>query len=150
MDASYLPEGVTIEPGQESDVPLILNFIRELADYEKLAHEVEATEEDRTPDLRIANAALSQLSYGPVNANITQASTARTSVIIPVNQASHTISASSSSTSRGSVYAYLYVKRENCEFSLGKAMNHSSKFNHETNYRGAESEIVPPQSHRCG
>ncbi len=26
-------------------------------------------EEDRTPDLRIANATLSQLSYGPVNEN---------------------------------------------------------------------------------
>ncbi len=46
MDASYLPESVTIEPAQESDVPLILNFIRELAAYEKLAQEVEATEED--------------------------------------------------------------------------------------------------------
>ena len=46
MDASYLPQGVTIEPARESDVPLILSFIRELAEYEKLAHEVEATEED--------------------------------------------------------------------------------------------------------
>ena len=46
MDASYLPEGVTIEPAQESDVPLILGFIHELAAYEKLAQEVEATEED--------------------------------------------------------------------------------------------------------
>ncbi len=46
MDSSYLPEGVTIEPAQESDVPLILGFIRELAAYEKLAQEVEATEED--------------------------------------------------------------------------------------------------------
>ncbi len=46
MDASYLPEGVAIEPAQDSDVPLILGFIRELAAYEKLAQEVEATEED--------------------------------------------------------------------------------------------------------
>ncbi len=46
MDTSYLPEGLTIEPAQESDVPLILGFIRELAAYEKLAQEVEATEED--------------------------------------------------------------------------------------------------------
>ena len=46
MDASYLPEGLTIEPAQESDVPLILSFIRELAAYEKLAQEVQATEED--------------------------------------------------------------------------------------------------------
>ena len=45
MRASDLPQGVTIEPGRESDAPLILDFIRGLADYEKLAHEVEATEE---------------------------------------------------------------------------------------------------------
>ncbi len=45
MDSSYLPEGVTIEPARESDVPRILSFIRELAEYEKLAHEVEATED---------------------------------------------------------------------------------------------------------
>lgn len=41
-----LPAGVTIEPARESDVPQILSFIRELADYEKLANEVEATEDD--------------------------------------------------------------------------------------------------------
>ena len=42
---SYLPAGVTIEPARESDVSQILSFIRELAEYEKLAHEVEATED---------------------------------------------------------------------------------------------------------
>ena len=30
---------------QETDVPVILDFIRQLAEYEKLSHEVEATEE---------------------------------------------------------------------------------------------------------
>ena len=30
---------------EEKDVPLILEFIKELADYEKLLHEVVATEE---------------------------------------------------------------------------------------------------------
>jgi GNAT superfamily N-acetyltransferase len=35
----------TIRPADRDDVPLILTFIRELADYEKLAHEVVATEE---------------------------------------------------------------------------------------------------------
>jgi len=34
-----------IRPATERDVPLILTFIRELADYERLSHEVVATEE---------------------------------------------------------------------------------------------------------
>ena len=34
-----------IEPARERDVPLILSLIKGLADYEKLAHEVRATEE---------------------------------------------------------------------------------------------------------
>ena len=34
-----------IRPATEVDVPLILTFIRELADYERLSHEVVATEE---------------------------------------------------------------------------------------------------------
>jgi GNAT superfamily N-acetyltransferase len=34
-----------IEPAKERDVPLILSFISELADYERLSHEVVATEE---------------------------------------------------------------------------------------------------------
>lgn len=34
-----------IRPAVEADVPLILRFIRELAEYERLAHEVVATEE---------------------------------------------------------------------------------------------------------
>jgi GNAT superfamily N-acetyltransferase len=35
---------VTIEPATEADVPAILEFIRGLAEYEKLSHEVEASE----------------------------------------------------------------------------------------------------------
>lgn len=35
----------SIRFAQENDVPLILHFIRELADYEQLLHEVVATEE---------------------------------------------------------------------------------------------------------
>lgn len=35
----------TVRPATESDVPLLLAFIRELAEYEKLTHEVTATEE---------------------------------------------------------------------------------------------------------
>ena len=34
-----------IKPAMKQDVPLILSFIKELADYEKLLHEVVATEE---------------------------------------------------------------------------------------------------------
>ncbi|HEU0301413.1 MAG TPA: GNAT family N-acetyltransferase [Longimicrobium sp.] len=37
--------GVLIRPAVEADVPLILRFIRELAEYERLVHEVVATEE---------------------------------------------------------------------------------------------------------
>lgn len=37
---------LTIAPAVPADVPLILAFIRELADYEKLAHAVAATEDD--------------------------------------------------------------------------------------------------------
>ena len=36
---------IRIVPATESDVPLILDFIRKLAEYEKLAHQVTATEE---------------------------------------------------------------------------------------------------------
>jgi GNAT superfamily N-acetyltransferase len=36
---------IEIRPAAESDVPLILAFIKKLADYERLSHEVVATEE---------------------------------------------------------------------------------------------------------
>ena len=36
---------VEIRPAPTNDVPLVLAFIRELAEYEKLAHEVRATED---------------------------------------------------------------------------------------------------------
>ena len=36
---------LTLRPAQATDVPLILALIRELADYEKLLHAVDATEE---------------------------------------------------------------------------------------------------------
>ena len=39
-------DGFTIRHAVESDVPLILWFVKELAEYEKLPHEVIATEED--------------------------------------------------------------------------------------------------------
>ena len=37
---------MTFRPGTAEDVPLILSFVRALAEYERLAHEVEATEAD--------------------------------------------------------------------------------------------------------
>jgi GNAT superfamily N-acetyltransferase len=40
-----MPHDLTIRPATEADVPLILTLIRGLAEYEKLAHEVVATEE---------------------------------------------------------------------------------------------------------
>jgi GNAT superfamily N-acetyltransferase len=38
--------GIEIRPATEADVPLILAFIKELAEYERLSHEVSATEDD--------------------------------------------------------------------------------------------------------
>jgi GNAT superfamily N-acetyltransferase len=45
MASSTNPSGFTIEGARERDVPLILAFIRELAEYERLPHEVVATAE---------------------------------------------------------------------------------------------------------
>lgn len=39
------PREIRIVPATERDVPLILAFIKELAEYERLSHEVSATEE---------------------------------------------------------------------------------------------------------
>ena len=39
-------DGFKIRHAEESDVPLILWFVKELAEYEKLSHEVKATEAD--------------------------------------------------------------------------------------------------------
>jgi GNAT superfamily N-acetyltransferase len=40
-----MPPSISIRPATEADVPLILRFIRELAEYERLLHEVVATED---------------------------------------------------------------------------------------------------------
>lgn len=42
---------VTTRVASPADIPLILEFIRDLAEYERLLHEVEATEEDIRRDL---------------------------------------------------------------------------------------------------
>lgn len=46
-----LSEAVNIRVATMGDAPLILQFIRELAEYERLLHEVEATEADIRRDL---------------------------------------------------------------------------------------------------
>ncbi len=45
------PANLTTRPATEADVPVILALIRELADYEKLSHEVVATVETLTETL---------------------------------------------------------------------------------------------------
>ena len=42
--ASAAPDLLSLRPASESDVPVILRFIEKLAEYEKLSHEVVATE----------------------------------------------------------------------------------------------------------
>lgn len=44
MESSTSGAGFRIERANETHLPLILSFIRELADYERLSHEVVATE----------------------------------------------------------------------------------------------------------
>jgi GNAT superfamily N-acetyltransferase len=43
--------GVTVRVASPADAPLILQFIRDLAEYERLLHEVEVTEADLRRDL---------------------------------------------------------------------------------------------------
>lgn len=45
MASSVNPAGFEIRPATKSDVPTILAFIKKLAEYERLSHEVVATEE---------------------------------------------------------------------------------------------------------
>jgi len=59
-----------IEPATEHDVPVILNLIKGLAEYEKLAHEVVATEEGLRASLfgsrRVAEALIGYAGKEPV------------------------------------------------------------------------------------
>lgn len=68
-----------------SDVPLILQFIRELADYEKALHEVEATESSLLATLSFPNDAPKRGSV--YTALITPPSTPETPSPIPVGMA---------------------------------------------------------------
>lgn len=49
--ATELKSGLTIVPATKNDIRLILSLIKELAEYERLAHEVVATEEILTETL---------------------------------------------------------------------------------------------------
>lgn len=59
-----------IHPATEEDVPLLLRFVKELAEYENLSHEVSATEEVLKESLfggrRVAEALLAYLGDEPV------------------------------------------------------------------------------------
>ena len=63
-------DGFTIRHAAESDVPLIISFIKELADYEKLSHEVTATEDDFRQNLfgakRFAEVVIGEFRSEPV------------------------------------------------------------------------------------
>jgi GNAT superfamily N-acetyltransferase len=62
--------GFEIRPAVESDVPVILAFIKKLADYERLSHDVLATEEILLQTLfgerRVAEVALADFDKQPV------------------------------------------------------------------------------------
>lgn len=51
------PANLRISSAQESDVPLILSFIRKLAEYERLSHEVVASEDTLRQSLFASDAA---------------------------------------------------------------------------------------------
>jgi GNAT superfamily N-acetyltransferase len=61
---------VTIVPATERDLPLVLDFIRKLAEYEKLSHQVVATEDLLRQGLfgerRVAEVVLAYLDGEPV------------------------------------------------------------------------------------
>ncbi len=63
-----MPE-LEIRPATEEDVPLLLRFIKELAEYENLSHEVSATEEVLRESLfgerRVAESLLAYLGDEP-------------------------------------------------------------------------------------
>jgi len=46
MSERATPEDLSIRPATEDDVPLVLQFIQDLADYERLRHEAVATQDD--------------------------------------------------------------------------------------------------------
>lgn len=63
--------GYTLQDATEADVPLVLSFIRELAEYEKVAHDVTATEDVLRESLfgnqRVAEVVLGYYRNEPVS-----------------------------------------------------------------------------------
>lgn len=70
MDISTSIPDFVIKPATEKDVPLILWFIKQLAEYERLSHEVAATEESLRATLfgekRYAEVAIGYFQNQPV------------------------------------------------------------------------------------
>lgn len=70
MEISTKIKNFTIRPAKEDDAPLILSLIKGLAEYEKLSHEVVATEELLRETLfgarRVAEVILGQFGGEPV------------------------------------------------------------------------------------
>ena len=70
MASSMNIPGFRIRPATTDDVPLILSFIRKLADYERLSHEMVATEEILGETLfggrRTAEVAIGDFNQEPV------------------------------------------------------------------------------------
>jgi len=71
MKTSAQIPGFALRPAMEDDVPLILSFIRDLAEYERLSHEVVATEEGLRRSLfgqrRVAEVVLGYYHREPVS-----------------------------------------------------------------------------------
>lgn len=65
-----MPPTLSIRPATEADAPILLALIRELADYEKLTHEVVATEDSLRATLfgpqRVAEALIGCVNETPV------------------------------------------------------------------------------------
>ena len=63
------PDALRIDPATEADAPLILSLIKGLAEYERLSHQVTATEDDIRESLfgdpRVAEAVIARVADEP-------------------------------------------------------------------------------------
>ena len=70
MPTHALPPGFRIRPAEAEDVPVLLDLIRGLAEYERLSHEMSADEaglrESLFGDRRYAEAAIGEIDGEPV------------------------------------------------------------------------------------
>ena len=100
--------GFTIRHAEESDVPLILWFVKELANYEKLSHEVIATKEDFRQYL-FGEKQFAEVVIGENHSN-------------PVGYALYFYNFSTFTGRPGIYLEDLYVKPEEREKGFGKAL----------------------------